>query len=841
MSALPIDAILPQLSEVLAHAPAVLIEAEPGAGKTTRVPLALLGSPLAAGHEVLVLEPRRMAARLAAAYVAEQLGERVGERVGYQVRFDEAVGPRTRLKFITEALLLRLLSADPRLSQAKVVVLDEFHERHLAGDVALALLRRLQRAERPDLKIVVMSATLDVEPVARYLDAEVLRAKGRQYAVTIEHLARPESRPLAQQVASAARRLLGSTSGHLLAFLPGAREIRRAQESCGALAEGLWVLPLHGEMPLEEQARAVRPSSQRKLILATNVAETSVTIEGVGAVIDSGLARIASHNPWSNLPRLEVRAVSRAAAVQRAGRAGRTAPGTAIRLYTEHDFLTRPAFEVPEVRRADLAETVLLLASFGLSDLLAFDWLEAPPQEATRAAVELLHRLGALARGGGITELGKRMLRLPLHPRQGAILLAATQRGEAKAGAVAAALLAERDLQLERGPARTFGPSDVLARVELFFEAERNHFAADVLRRLGVHSGAARTVQRAVRQLLRSVKLSGMGQTEAGGEEALLFALLAGYPDRVAQRVRAGGATAGDLLLSGGGRARLADSSIVTDAPYLVAVDVEESGSASQRLPLVRLASAIEPEWLIEVGKDDLVESAQVEWNAALERVEAVSRLTYGALVLDESRNTDVPSEAAAPVLTRAALAKGVRFFVDPVALDSLLARLSVLREALPEAELPQLDEAALAAQLTELCQTCRSFAELRAANFLEHLRAKLGASAGLLERETPEQISLLGGRRVKVHYEQGKPPWVESYLQDFFGMSAGPAVAKGRVALTLHLLAPNRRPVQVTRDLAGFWQRHYPELHRALSRRYPKHSWPVDPQHAAAPPVRRR
>ncbi len=426
---LPIDPLLPELVAALREGPSVVVEAPPGAGKTTRVPRAIHEAGLAGGREVVVLEPRRLAARLAARRVAAELGERAGETVGWQVRFEEVASPRTRIRYVTEGLLGRRLLSDPSLPGVGAVVLDEFHERHLQGDLALALLRRLQRTSRPDLRIVAMSATLDAAPVAAYLGAPSLRSEGRLHELGVEHLSPEEAaRPdrLEEQVARAVRRLLREQpAGDVLVFLPGAAEIRRAREALAAAADrdGVDLLPLHGDLPPDEQDRAVRPGPRRKVILSTNVAESSVTIEGVAAVVDSGLARVASHSPWSGLPTLEVRRISRASAAQRAGRAGRTGPGRVLRLFTRHDHDSRPEYDVPEVLREDLAETVLALASLGALD--GFPWFEPPPPAALEAARALLLRLGAIDGRGAPTETGRAMLRVPGHPRQARLLVEA--------------------------------------------------------------------------------------------------------------------------------------------------------------------------------------------------------------------------------------------------------------------------------------------------------------------------------------------------------------------------------------------------------------------------------
>ncbi len=840
---LPIDPLLAELAARARESRRLVLSAEPGAGKTTRVPMALLEAGLAGKGEILVSEPRRLAARLVARHVAAERGERVGGRVGYSVRFEDVSGPETRVRYVTEGVLLRRLLSDPELSGVGAVVLDEFHERSLSTDLALALLATLQSTKRPDLCLVVMSATLESGPLARFLsDCPVIESPGRAFPLRIDHLERPDDRPLEKQVVSAVRKLLrDEPDGDVLVFLPGAAEIRRAQEALGELgkSQDLLVLPLHGDQSVEEQSRAVEPAGRRKVVLSTNVAETSVTIDGVTGVVDSGLARVARHSPWSGLPRLEIAKVSRASATQRAGRAGRTRPGRVLRLYTRGDFESRPEHDAPEIRRSDLSEALLTLHGAGLPGFDALAWLEPPPAAARSAAEKLLSGLGALD-GSGISAVGRRMLTFPLHPRLSRVLVEAEARGVAARGALAAALLSERDIR--RASRTTFGrkaaldgargDSDVIELMDRFDEARDARFDGQALGRMGLDVRSVRAVERARSQLARSAKNRGTEPESLDEEERRVRrALLAGFSDRVARRARPGSA---ELVLAQGGGAKLSEDSVVHDAQLMIALDVEERAKKGGNV--VRLASAVEPDWLLELGADAVSQSDELGWNAESQRVERVERLSYGNLVLDESRTKARPSPEASRILARAALASP-RFSLTDGGLGTLLRRIELGREQLPEAGFPELGPETAAAALEQACEGLTSFDELGAEPLAQSIARSLSPEQQrLLASELPERVRLAGGRGLEVHYEPGRPPWVESRLQDFFGSAVGPSVCRGRLPLTLHLLAPNQRAVQVTTDLAGFWQRHYPGIRKELMRRYPRHAWPEDGRTAAPP-----
>jgi ATP-dependent helicase HrpB len=791
---------------------------------------------------------------MAARRVAEELNEEVGGRVGYQMRFEEVVGPRTRIRFMTEGTLTRRLLRDPELRGVAAVLLDEFHERHLEGDIALALLRKLQLARRPDLRLVVMSATLDAAPVSSFLCAPRLRCEGTLFDVTVEYLPRRDPRPQESLVAQSVTRLVDEgLDGHVLVFLPGMLEIRRAMEACGSIARraGIELHRLHGSLPAAEQDRAIQPSDRRKVILSTNVAETSVTINGVACVVDTGLARTAIHAPWSGFSTLAVTKISQASAKQRAGRAGRTRSGRCLRLYTKGDLAARPSHDTPEVARSDLSQAALELFAAGVTRLDSLQWLDAPPASGVGAANELLSRLGATHQGPTGTRLsaiGERMLRFPVHPRLARIVVEAERRGCPEDGAAIAAILGERDAFGPPPHRREHGhSSDVLAALDVYQEASASNFATFALQRLGVDSSRALAVSRVHSQLLRLVDRQGRRGPAPACEDALPVIILAGYPDRVGRLRRPANATGRarrEVVLASGGTAILAESSCVADVDLVVVVDAEErvdaSTGGSPKL-IARLASAIEVDHLIELFTDHIRDTTEAVWNESAERVDVVRRLSYDALVLDETRRIAGSSDQVGRIVAEAAKKKGWREFVRGDGLDEWLARVAFVRRVAPELDVPEVDEAIIEATLARLCDGISTLAELRARNLAASLQRLLPPKvARELEDLAPRAITLPGGRRLTVDYTT-PPPSISSRIQDFFGMASGPAIAKGRVPLVIHLLAPNQRDVQVTTDLGRFWGNHYPALANELRRRYPKHSWPDDPLAAAPAEPRRR
>jgi ATP-dependent helicase HrpB len=791
-SDLPIDPLLPEIvAAVRAHS-ITLIEAEPGAGKTTCVPPALLDAGF---KRVAVLEPRRLAARMAARRVASELSEEVGATVGYQVRFEQQGGPETRLWFTTEGVLTGRLHKDRLLAGVDVVILDEFHERQLDADVALGLLRIAQQ-ERNDLRLVLMSATLNAREASRRLGgAPVLTASGRQFPVDIRYTPHSAA-PLREQVANAVGRCLKKVDGHVLVFLPGAAEIRHAKEATTAVASAsdADVYALHGDLPPEQQDRVVAPSDRRKIVLSTNVAESSVTIEGVRAVVDSGLARVASWSPWSGLSQLRVERISQSSAIQRAGRAGRNGPGIAIRLYSEEDFRRRPFDIGPEILRADLSPLLMQLAEMGLG-VDDVPWFDAPPADAVVHATELLTRLGAISTHGRITRMGRRMSSVPVHPRLSRFVCEAVRLGAGKESSRIAAALSEGRLRVD--------------------ETERKHFVSDLDAILAQEP--ARNVRKLEQQIANSIERDRRGGDEPHGMEK---AILHGYPDRVGRRR---GET---VLLSNGGSARL-DRASAVETEFLCAIEIEER--PEQGSALIRIACPIEPDWLLEFFPDRVHSHDQLIWNRTAERAEQAGTLLYDELVIDETVQRPYDMEAASDLVVRKALETGIERFTDKTSLDRLLGR---IRFAQQHSDQVQLDDGLVQKALRQIASGCSGFAELAQAS-----RDGAFASAveslvpmALVDEIAPAHVNLPSGRRARIEYSDRQEPWVASRLQDFFGMRDTPRVARGAVPVVVHLLGPNQRPVQMTKDLASFWRTLYPQIRRELSRRYPKHKWPENP-----------
>lgn len=857
LTPLPIDAQIPRIVESLRGNRSLVLVAPPGAGKTTRVPPAVLAAGLLSPEHpnLLVLQPRRVAARAVAMRIADENGWELGRQVGYHVRFDRKISRDTRLRVLTEGILTRQLLEDPLLEDVGGVILDEFHERNLNTDIAVALLREVQEA-RPDLLLIVMSATLHAEPVARYLGGcPIIHSEGRTFPVEITY-SRPSADHLEQRIADAVQSI-DDSDGDVLIFLPGAEEIRRSISALEPIAarRDADLLPLHGSLPVEQQVRAIRPGPRPKIICSTNIAETSLTIEGVTTVIDSGLARVAGYDADRGLDRLDLVRISKAAATQRAGRAGRVRPGRCIRLYTEKEYHALANFELPEIQRVDLAATVLSLHAWGRSDVRGFGWFDPPPEAMLVAAERLLAMLGALTSDtdGQITPLGRRILSLPVHPRLAAMLLAASDQGLAREGATLAALLSEKDILLpQRADRHAIGThlqqsrSDLLLRMEQLEVAERDNFRIH-LRDAGIDPAAARQAARIRDELLRLLpdrssarqqpaRFASSTGAEGVDDDALLRLPLLAYPDRVCRRRPAGAPTG---VMVGGGGVRIADESSVKQGDFFLALDARRDARSIRSEALVRIASQIEEPWLEELFPHVVRNEETAIYDESAGRVIGVRRIFYRDLLLRESRTGDPAPDQAAGILRQALLPRAGELVAQDEALSALLQRIGFLRAAgIGGNDLPALDAESFVA---DACTGARSLADVQR-NLRHAIDAQLTyAQRQFIDTHAPEAIEVPTGNRIRLDWSaaqtapQLRGPVLAVRLQEMFGLPDTPRVAGGRVPVVLHLLGPNYRPVQVTTDLASFWKNTYPQVRKDLRARYPKHSWPDDP--LTAPP----
>ncbi|MFH0946143.1 MAG: ATP-dependent helicase HrpB [Planctomycetota bacterium] len=837
MQPLPIDDQLHSIVQAVSSGMDVVLQAPPGSGKTTRVPAALVDARLKGGGKVLVLEPRRMAARLAARRVAQERGGAVGEEVGYRVRFEGKEGRDTRLLFLTEGVLVRKLLADAELPGVSAVVFDEFHERSLQADLALLLVREVQSTLRPELRIVILSATIEAEPLAEELGARVIRSEGRQYPVEIEHVERREEGPIPAVACRAVLRQLdregGRLEGDVLVFLPGVGEIQRTLAELRPVADarGFDLLPLHGELDAEQQDRAILAGPRPRVVLSTNVAETSVTLEGIRTVIDTGWARVMRHDPASGVDRLSLERITRSSADQRAGRAGRLGPGRCLRLFTAGEMREmRPSLE-PEVLRVDLCESLLLLKAWGTADPRQLPWITPPAEAGMAAALDLLALLGAIeSPAGPVTDLGRRLARLPVHPRLGRMLLEAGRRRCGSDGALLAALCQIRPRLSSRGGPS--GRSDLLQLRDLFLEARDARFDRSVCERLGVKVRELRAVDREARALDRHLERRGDSREN---EDDLLKCVLAGHPDRVARRRGKGSEEA---LMTGGFALRLDQATVVRDDEFFVALDVTRLGSGQQAK--VRLASAVDLDWIAELHPGLSRQVDETIWSEERQRAEGRRCWFHLDLLLKEHALPSPDPAQAEELLARAAChSRFLESLLKDRRLEQTLLRVECLRASRPDLGLEPVGEEALAKAVREACHGRTSLAELRASSLREMLVAGLGRDAAfLLERLCPARIRLPSGRQAEITYRLDGPPLVSGRLQEFFGGGVPPSIMEGRVLLAVDLLAPNGRSVQITADLQSFWSTVYPRERKELARRYPRHPWPEIP--AAATPTAR-
>lgn len=886
---LPIWRLHADLIRTLTEGNQLVLVAATGSGKTTQVPQMILDAGLVPeGQQIVVLQPRRVAARTVATRVAWERQVRLGAEVGYQVRFEDRIGDATRIAFVTEGILLRWIQDDPRLSQIGVLIFDEFHERNLLSDVALALAKRLQATERPDLRLVVMSATLEAEPVARYLaaslsvpapvtgqggsdlppggiapaSAPILVSEGRTFPVEMQWLDYGDSRPVHELAADKVERIVeAGWEGDILVFMPGKGEIQAALGALAAarLGERVSLIPLHGELGPDDQDRAFQPSPLRKIVVSTNVAETSVTIDGIRHVVDGGLARMARYDAERGIQTLMVEEISRASADQRAGRAGRTAPGTCWRLWTESGHLNRPARNTPEIQRADLAEVVLLLHSLGVRQAATFDWLDAPDKAAVLRAERLLHILGALEEGHGaessgsdLTPVGRQMLRLPMHPRFARLLVEASRRGCVPAACLCAALVSGRDLLMR---VNREDPSSADAR-ELFegstqsdfhtllraHQYARNaHFSLEACRRHGIHAQTARQVEDTFQQLVRIAEREKMMTRDSGaasaeaGDEGLLKSLCAGFVDQVCVRKDSGSL---DCLLTEGRTGSLMRESVVQQAELMVVGSIREvSGRSGGVLTLLGLATAVKSEWLRELFPQHFHTSVDHVFDRLHKRVSPVRRICFLDLVVATEHQRESDPELSGRCLAEAFARGGFDLPQLDHELKQFIARVNLIARALPQLEFPAFDGNALVAALDRAFRGLTLVKQAQVASLKEAFRAHLAPEQiAWLDELMPVHLPWLEGRRLKLTYVEPDPeaeadeisgPEAQVKLTECFQLKTHPTVGEDAIPIRLALQAPDGKRLEVVSNFPRWREVSYPKLRAQIRTKYPGFVWP--------------
>ena len=837
----------------------LILQAPTGSGKSTQIPQMLWRHDLLGAGEVVVLQPRRLATRMLAQRVAEEAGTRLGEGVGYQIRLESRISERTKIRFVTEGILLRQMSFDPSLKGITAIVFDEFHERHLYGDISLARALQIQQTRRPDLKIIVMSATLDTGSLRSYLaPCELLVSQGRTFPVRIEYLPKTvnfDQEPPWEVAARECERAAGLTTGDMLVFMPGAYEINRTVQAIQGRRElrDFIVFPLHGELPPDQQDRALDRYEQRKIIVSTNVAETSLTIDGVTTVIDAGLARVARFDPHRGINTLLIEKISAASADQRAGRAGRTAPGVAVRLWTEREHGQRALQELPEVKRLDLSEVVLTLKASGIDDVANFPWLEKPEARALERAETLLADLGALAATGerdtgtdsaglspallSITEVGRRMLRFPVHPRYARMFLAAQERGCVRTVALMAALTQGRSFllrgvskEVEQAREDVLGEeheSDFFLAMRAWRFADQNNYAIEACRRLGIHAQGARQVGPLFEQFLGIAEKEGLDVNERPADPAAVRkCVLAGFSDQLARRLDAGTLR---CELVHRRRGVLARESAIQKATLLVAAEISEiEGRGGEVNVLLTLATAIEEAWLKEIFPDDYREARSVAYDEQARRVMARRERRFRDLVLESKVSSeDAPLDAAAALLTKEVVAGRLKLEAWDESVEQWITRVNRLAEWFPELEVNPLTDADRATIIEQICYGELGYRGIKDKPVMPALRDWLTAEQlAVIDDYLPDKLVMGNGRKARLTYHREGPPILSARIQELYGIDGKFAVGHGRVPVKFEVLAPNHRPLQVTDDLTNFWREQYPKIKTELSRRYPRHEW---------------
>lgn len=838
---LPIYELRDELTDALRTEQRLIIEAPTGSGKSTQVPQMLLDSGLCPG-DIVVLQPRRLAARMLARRVAQERGGKVGDEVGHQVRFENCVSRNTRIRYVTEGVLLRQILGDPELRGVSAIVFDEFHERHLYGDITLARALHLQQT-RGDLKIIVMSATLDAGPLRKYLaPCRELKSEGRMFPVDIHYAPKRidfQHRPVWDAAADAFETAIKSgAEGDVLVFMAGAYEISRTVEAIRVkpCAKEFSVLPLHGGLPTHEQDAAVGANPKRKVVVSTNVAETSITIDGIRIVIDSGLARIARYDPNRGIDTLMIEKISRASADQRTGRAGRTAPGTCHRLWTLQEHTGRTAQELPEILRHDLSEVILTLKAGGIEDIQNFQWLEPPDPVSLQRSLSLLTDLGALDSTGRLTQIGNQMVKFPMHPRYARMMLAAERYNCVRQACLIAALTQGKSL-LERNQGKTVRGqrddllgdddcSDFKRLMRSWTFADQNSYNPHTCRKIGVHAGAARQVKPLYERFLNIAEKQGLTINRAAPEdEYLQKCILIAFSDQVAKRCDRGTLR---CELVHGRTGNLARESVIRDAELLVPAQITEIGQAHGQTGIVlNFATAIERNWLEELFPDDLRNESGARYDDSLKRVLVEHRFLFRDLVLERSITQDPNPDEAAVILAAEVMKGHLTIPKWDEQVEKWIARVNCLSAACPDYGIPAIDDDAREMMIQEIClgAVCRK--DLRERAVWKTVKSWLTPmQRDMIDKQTPEKITLPSGFGARVRYEANQPPVISATIQKLYGLEESPKIAFGNLSVVVEALAPNQRPQQKTTDMKSFWANSYPLLKKELKGRYPKHEW---------------
>lgn len=839
---LPIYEIEDELVDALGSETRAIIKAPTGAGKSTQIPQMLVRHGLA-NKRIIVLQPRRLPTRMLAARVAREMNSSLGDTVGYQIRFEDRSSRNTAIKFVTEGILLRQMMLDPSLRDIDVIIFDEFHERHIYSDVTLGRALQIQKAERPDLKIIVMSATLDIAGLENYLSpCKVITSVGRQYPVKTVYLDRPadtHKTPVWDLcVRELEKNLQQEHRGDVLIFMPGSYEITKTMTALrnSSATRHFEILPLYGDLPPERQDAAMAGYDRPKIVVSTNVAETSLTIDGITLVIDSGLARVARFDSNRGINMLMIEKISRASADQRTGRAGRTAPGICLRLWTEREHSSRPARETPEIKRIDLAETVLTLRAGGVTDIAGFPWFETPDPATLEQAESLLRDLGAVTSGGTITPLGMKLSAFPVHPRYARMLIAAGDYRCVPAIALVAAMTQERNLLLttrdraisEKRERRLEDSteSDFITLANAWDYARKSGFDLSACREVGIHAGTARTVNRLYDNFVDIAEREGINIDDSNsGPDAVAKCILLGFSDHVACRISEGSSRC-ELVHKR--RGDLAKESSVKTGRLLVACEVSEIGHHGKDSSVqLRLATSIKRDWLEALFPGDLAVKNEALLDEISRRVIAEKRVFFRDLMIERKPGGQPSADDAAEILSSEVTAGRIPLKGWDNEADQWVARVNLLAGACPELGIPPFGDEEKKSVVQHVCFGSYSARDVKEKPVMPVLKNWLShAQLDILDKHAPERITLKNGKSARVIYKTGAEPYIAQTIQNLYGVEGTINIAMRKIPVLVQILAPSQRPVQITRDLSGFWKEHYPAVKQQLQRRYPRHEW---------------